>query len=481
VAEFAHRGVVEGFYGPPWTHADRLWCLEQLGALGMNTYVYAPKHDALHRARWREAYSAQALRRFAELVEVGARHGVSAGFALSPGLEIRYSDGSDRERLASKLGAFCALGSRFLALALDDVPTELQHAEDRAAFPNLAAAQVALANEVRASLPADAVLWLVPTEYLGLGSSPYLEELGAGLDARIEVAWTGRTLISPEIRSDEAARRAALLRRRLLIWDNTPVNDGPMRPMLHLGPYRGRDPELAASASGVLLNPMPQARASFLQIATAAEYLRDPQRYDPESAWERALARFGGPAARALRVFASAQRFSPLEPHERDRELETALAELSSALEKGEDPIPPLDALEPLLRERLGAAAAVRESLADARLLDEIEPWLRAHVRETRRIEAAAELLRVLAGGATRERKSQAFLSMEGRFTREPEPAQSSYGPRRVLYPQLVELRADEVRFGTDPALFLDRCLSDEFVRLAEQAALRLLGQAGSR
>jgi hyaluronoglucosaminidase len=475
VADFAYRGVVEGFYGPPWTHADRLWALEQLGALGMNTYVYAPKHDALHRARWREAYSAQALRRFAELVETGARHGVRAGFALSPGLEIRYADAADRARLASKLGAFCALGARFLALALDDVPTELQHAGDRAAFASLAGAQVALANELRATLPRDAVLWLVPTEYLGTASTRYLEELGAGLDPRIEVGWTGRTLVSPEIRDAEAAQRAAALRRRLLVWDNTPVNDGPMRPMLHLGPYRGRDTELARHVCGVLLNPMPQARASFVQIATAAEYLRDPARYDPEAAWERALERAGGPAARALRAFAAAQRFSPLDPDERDRELETALASLERALETGEDPVPALDALDPLVRERLAAPAALRAGLSDAHLLDEIEPWLRAHARETRRIQAALDLLRLLASDATRERKSQAFMSMEGRFTREPEPAQSSYGPRRVLYPQLIELRAEAVRFGADPALFLDRCLSDEFVRLAESSALRAL------
>jgi hyaluronoglucosaminidase len=474
VAEFVYRGVVEGFYGPPWTHADRLWALEQLGALGMNTYVYAPKHDALHRARWREAYSSQALRRFAELVETGARHGVRAGFALSPGLEIRYADAADRARLATKLGAFCTLGARFLALALDDVPTELQHDGDRAAFPSLAAAQVALANELRAALPPDAVLWFVPTEYVGTASTPYLEELGEGLDPRIEVGWTGRTLISPEIRSAEAALRAAALRRRLLVWDNTPVNDGPMRPMLHLGPYCRRDAELARHVCGVLLNPMPQARASFVQVATAAEYLRDPARYDPEAAWERALERSGGPAARALRVFAAAQRFSPL-GDERDHELETALGELERALEKGEDPLPALDALDPLVRERLAAAAALRAGLPDANLLDELEPWLRAHARETRRIHAALELLRLLASDATRERKSQAFMAMEGRFTREPEPAQSSYGPRRVLYPQLVELRAEHVRFGSDPALFVDRCLADEFVRLAERSALRAL------
>jgi len=474
-AAFEHRGVVEGFYGPPWTHADRLWVLEQLGLLGMNTYVYAPKHDALHRARWREAYSSQALRRFAELIEVGSRNGVKVGFALSPGLEIRYSDASDRARLASKLDAFCTIGARFLALAFDDVPTHLQHAGDREAFRSLAAAQISLANEVRAALPEDAVLWFVPTEYLGTQSSPYLEELGADLDPRIEVGWTGRTLISPEIRSSEAALRSAALRRRLLIWDNTPVNDGPMRPMLHLDAYRGRDADLTRHASGILLNAMQQVRASFVQVATAAEYLRDPGRYDPESAWERALARYGGSAVRALRVFASASRFSPLDPSASDRPLESAFAALERALEKGEDPAPALDALDPLVRARLGAAAAIRAELPDARLLDEIEPWLRSHVRETRRIEAALELLRCLASDATSERKAQAFMSMEGRFTREPELAQSCYGPRRVLYPQLVEMRAEALRFGPDPSLFLDRCLSDAFVRLAERTALRVL------
>jgi hyaluronoglucosaminidase len=472
--------VVEGFYGPPWTHVDRLWWLEQLGALGMNTYVYAPKNDPLHRARWREAYSAQALRRFAELVETGARHGVRAGFALSPGLEIRYSDSADRERLIGKLLTFCTLGARFLALALDDVPADLQHAGDRAAFRTLAAAQVALANELRAALPADAVLWLVPTEYLGTESSDYLEELGAGLDPRIEVGWTGRTLVSPEIRGAEAARRAAALRRRLLVWDNTPVNDGPMRPMLHLGPYVGRDADLAQHVSGVLLNPMTQARASLIHVATAAEYLRDPARYDPEAAWERALERAGGPAARALRVFASAQRFSPLLPGDRDRELEAALADLERALEKGEDSIPALDALDPLVRERLAAPAAARAGLPDARLADELDPWLRAHTRETRRIEAAVSLLRVLASDAPAERKLEAFLSMEGRFTREPELPQSSYGPRRVLYPQLAAQGAHDTRLGADPALFLDRCLADDFVRLAERAALRALARPSS-
>ena len=58
---FIHRGVIEGFYGPPYVHADRLWLIERLGAWGMNRYVYAPKDDPLHRAEWRSPYGETTL------------------------------------------------------------------------------------------------------------------------------------------------------------------------------------------------------------------------------------------------------------------------------------------------------------------------------------------------------------------------------------------------------------------------------------
>ena len=45
---FAHRGVIEGYYGAPYTHADRLWLLERMGAWGMNRYVYAPIRSSSH-------------------------------------------------------------------------------------------------------------------------------------------------------------------------------------------------------------------------------------------------------------------------------------------------------------------------------------------------------------------------------------------------------------------------------------------------
>ena len=119
--------------------------------------------------------------------------------------------------------------------------------------------------------------------------SPYLAELGAGLPPDVDVMWTGPTVCSPQLRADDARGwTEALGGPRTVVWDNTPVNDAMMTNVLHLGPYRGRDPDLVDVVGGVLCNPMTQARASLVQLATAMDFLRDPDGYDADAAWARA-------------------------------------------------------------------------------------------------------------------------------------------------------------------------------------------------
>jgi hyaluronoglucosaminidase len=448
--------------------------IERLGAWGMNRYVYAPKDDPLHRAQWRTPYPADAVREFAELIECGRSVGVEVGFAISPGLTIEYGAAADVAALQQKFRAFHELGARWFCLALDDVPTSLLHAGDQNRFGSLAAAHVALAHAVAEAL-GDSTLWLVPTDYVGTAGTDYLDVLGSELAPAIEVGWTGRTVISPTIPAAEAAQRAATLRRRLLVWDNVPVNDGPMRPMLHLGPYIGRPADLAEHASGLLLNPMVQARASAVAVRTAADYMRDPRGYDPAAAWRDAVAELGAGAVDAFGVFGAAHRFSPLLPDDRDSELEAAVDALRAALRGGGSPAPALAALRPLVDARLTAAETVRAELTDRRLAAEIEPWLAAHHIESERVGAALDLLETLCADTAPMQQVFAFFHLEGKLTRIAPAAVASYGPRRVLYPQLGAMQDDRAQFSGDPALFRDRCLADEFVALAEEMALARL------
>ncbi len=442
----------------------------------MNLYVHAPKSDRLQRDEWRTPYPEERMREFAELVEAGARAGVEVGFCVSPGLSIEYSSRADGEALVAKLRRFGELGSRFVSLGLDDVPSRLVHEADRRAFRSLAEAHVALAHGLRDALGSEVRLWLVPTDYVGVEPTDYLEEIGETLDAEVLVGWTGRTVVSPTIETREAAARAKTLRRRLLVWDNVPVSDGPMRPMLHLGPYVGRDPDLVEHVSGVVLNVMEHARASAVAVRTAADYLRDPAAYDPERSWENALAEIGAGAERSFGLFARAHRFSALLPHDRDSELERGFLALRGASRAGGEASLELRELAALLDERRGAADAIRAGLLDRALAREIEPWLDAHRHESERMRAAVDLLERLASDAPSLQKVLAFFTLEGRLERMRVPAVASYGPRRALYPQLASLRDGEAGFAADPALFLDCCLADELVRFAEERAGELLG-----
>ena len=115
------RGVIEGFYGPPWSPAARLALLDFVAERGMNAYVYAPKSDPKHRQRWRDAYDADESARFAELARHTGRLGMRFGFALSPGLDIDYRDERDRVVLFEKLAPLLDAGVEWVVLALDDI------------------------------------------------------------------------------------------------------------------------------------------------------------------------------------------------------------------------------------------------------------------------------------------------------------------------------------------------------------------------
>jgi hyaluronoglucosaminidase len=137
--------------------------------------------------------------------------------------------------------------------------------------------------------------------YAGTGDSPYRRVMKRILDPSIVVYWTGPEVVSLAITREELD--AAVDRfgdHDLLIWDNYPVNDfEPTR--LFLAPLRGRDPRLwSGRAAGLIANGMLQAVPGKLPLATVAEYLRDPDGYEPVAAFERALARYGAEVVDAL-------------------------------------------------------------------------------------------------------------------------------------------------------------------------------------
>ena len=129
-------------------------------------------------------------------------------------------------------------------------------------------------------------------------------------------------------------------------------------------------------------------------------------------------------------------------------------------------------ALDAARRRRRGT---LRAGLADRALAEEIEPWLASHRAESERMRPRSICWRCFCADAPPMQRVFAFFRLEGMLSRIVPVATASYGPRRVLYPQLASLRDDEAAFGSDQALFVDRCLADALVRFAEETALRAL------
>ncbi len=376
---FPERGVVEGFYGTPWTHQDRLDILRFEGAHSMNAYYYAPKDDPYHRKLWREAYPPEAQQRLSELVETANHNFVDFCFAISPGLTIAYSSEQDFQVLTDKLASVARLGVSCFALFLDDVPQDLQDPQDKAQFKTLAQAHIYLTNKLYKHLKEQSAsnrLTLTPTTYTNeWGSRDYVQELGAGVDPGVPIVWTGPKVLSPAITVDQAREWGGYIHRPPLIWDNYPVNDGATWCRF-LGPLIGRDPHLPGVVRGLVSNPMIEARASMIPLQTIADYLWNAAAYDPAQSETHAVeSQYGPDAPRQLAPFLKIygsyywddgdftalfkQRHPPMDVEA----MQSKLAEMNASLER----LRYQRRLEPLLSEISPALERTRDRLAEVK------------------------------------------------------------------------------------------------------------------
>ena len=302
-------GVIEGFYGRPWSHAERLDLIEFCGRHALRLWVHAPKDDPYHRRLWREPYPEDELERLAELVRAAERHDVDFSYAIAPGLSVCYSSEADFDALLAKCEQLSAIGVRSFQLLWDDIEHTLNCPEDEERYGAFerpsAAAQADLSNRFGNELAQPGPLVVCPMGYAGTDETPYRRLFGSRLDPDVVVYWTGPEVVSPAItRQQLDAAVAAFADHTLLLWDNYPVNDfAPER--LFLGPLRGRDARLAGGRlAGIVANAMLQAMPSKLALATVADWARDPWAYDPVASFERALREHGAEVLDALRALA---------------------------------------------------------------------------------------------------------------------------------------------------------------------------------
>ena len=341
--------LIEGFYGTPYRHEERLALLRWMPSVGLTDYAYGPKDDAFHRESWRSPYPEEELAQLADTVAVAADAGVRLTLSVSPGLDWRGED--DHPVLVAKLRQLYDLGVRQLGVYWDDVPPGGADL-GRSHGLGVAAAAAGLPDDVR---------WMTcGTDYAFDTVTAYLRAFADALPPGTPIAWTGPDITSPVVTAEVASRLAGELGHPLLLCDNWPVNDLGMSSQLHLGPAPYREPALRDAVAGIGFNAMSLPLASRVALELGARHWLRPAE-DREEAWRSVVSAYPGllPLATACRSWVDEPGPAP----ELVRQLEAGLA--------GDDAL-------------LGfLAAGCREGL-DPAWEQELEPWLASWEAEAR-------------------------------------------------------------------------------------------------
>ena len=259
------RGVVEGFYGTPWSQADRLSMLQFCHEHKLNAYIYAPKDDAYHRAKWREMYPADKMADLQALIDESKKQQVKFIFAIFFD-DIKNKDGKGQAEFLNWVNA------NFIAQHKDINP-----------------------------------LIAVPTEYFRQDMESegqikeYTKKFSTTLDKDILVLYTGEKVVPDGLRDVDYARANKLYGRQLGIWWNYPVSDY-LEAKLALGPVEKLP--MAAEIPAIFFNPMKHAELSKISLATGADYALNPGKYDAQKAWHKAIKAQYGSLAEDMEAFA---------------------------------------------------------------------------------------------------------------------------------------------------------------------------------
>lgn len=288
------RGVIEGFYGNPWSHADRLRQFDFYGKNKLNIYVYGPKDDPYHRSHWRQPYPEKEAAQLKELVDAAHKNKVKFVWAIHPACDIKWGM-EDYNNIVNKLNLMYEIGVRTFAVFFDDVSGEGARADMQTDVMNY------LTDEfVRKHSDVEPLI-MCPSQYnKNWSGGDYLSTLSK-MYPEIRVMWTGNSVVDM-IGENDMQWINDQIKRKAFIWLNYPVNDYCQSRLL-MGKTYGNDLNINDMVSGFCSNPMEYAEASKVSLYSIADYAWNMPSYNSETSWERALKELMPTSHEAFRIF----------------------------------------------------------------------------------------------------------------------------------------------------------------------------------
>ncbi|MBQ8516915.1 MAG: beta-N-acetylglucosaminidase domain-containing protein [Akkermansia sp.] len=375
------RGVVEGYYGAPWSFESRCSIFRFMGRNKLNTYIYAPKDDPYHHGSGcYRPYPAEKAAELAELARYARRHHVRFVWAIHPANTVNWNDNGGKNQLdalCDKLRQMYDLGVRDFGVLVDDSSGEIGKAERQVQLTNYI-----LENFIRKHPDVNQTLIMCPTGYnRSWANENFLQTLGSGLDKSIPVMWTGNTVVH-DITLEGQRWVNQHVQRPTFIWWNWPCNDFK-RSRLSLGRTYGLDThtDMKNQMSGFVANPMEHAEASKVGLFGVANYTWNIEDFESVTTWEAGMRRLYPRHSEAMKVLCSHNSYLLPNAHGYFREESSHIVETANSFINSIHEGNPNRKDVQLLRLEFDRMVSAARELKHTRnpvagLCEEIRPWL---------------------------------------------------------------------------------------------------------
>ena len=339
-ADVKNRGIIEGYYGVPYTAEVTKDLFRFMARYKMNSYMYGAKSDPYHSRYWGDPYpptiSEEQLHigyltqdMMRDITRVAHETKVNFIWAIHPGKA--FADGEDPQvldKIMAKFESMHRLGVRQFGVFVDDVGVPSDPAIMKLCADNLTSLQQRIDarwNKVGA-LTSDTVkpLHYVPQLYaygwVSLERAREFYESLSSTPSKINIYITGREVWSVP-NNEDLAMVSSWLGRNLSWWWNYPCNDQDPTKLFVMDTYTNFRDEthinslthMARQLNGaqtVIINPMQQGELSKIALFGVADYTWNNLGFENYSSWEASIpAVVGKDRAQAFRKLAPYLRY----------------------------------------------------------------------------------------------------------------------------------------------------------------------------
>lgn len=272
-ADVKARGFIEGYYGNPWSNEDRADLMKFGGDYKLNQYIYAPKDDPKHNARWRDLYTDDELAAIKNLAEAGNRSKCYYVYALHTFMNqpVRFDSNyeNDIAIIKKKFEQLMGVGVKQFAILADDAGVPGNNAEN---YVRLMNDMTNWMKEKAATVPGlKTDLIFCPHDYMGWGTSGEMQTLKKLPDSVSIIQTGGR--VWGEVGPSFNDSFFNSMNRPAYMWINWPCSDNTKDSLIMGGAEAVLKPNVNPNTvNGIVLNPMQQSEPSKAGLFTNADY-----------------------------------------------------------------------------------------------------------------------------------------------------------------------------------------------------------------